>query len=68
MRHEPTVPRHPVRESVQDAILDLVIHVPASREKRAAHPAVRAKTIARQAARQASFTAGSLALPPGGAP
>ena len=65
MPHELSLPRRPGKDSVQEAILDIVAHVPASRETQAAHPAARAKAIARQAARQASLTAGSLALPPG---
>jgi hypothetical protein len=51
--------------TVQEAIINLVAHVPASRETQSAHPSARAKAIARHAARQASLTAGSLALPPG---
>lgn len=65
MRNEPSLPRQPGKQALQNAILDLVLHVPPSREPASPTPAARAKAIARQAARNASLTAGSLALPPG---
>jgi hypothetical protein len=65
MPNEIALPRPFGNTSVQEAILNLVAHVPPSRESRSAYPAARAKAISRHAARQASMTAGSLALPPG---
>ncbi len=47
------------------AILDLVGHVPDSRQTPSAQPGVHADQLARAAARQAALAAGSLALPPG---
>ncbi|RZL11318.1 MAG: hypothetical protein EOP40_03135 [Rubrivivax sp.] len=47
------------------AILELVGHVPASRQTASAQPGVHADQLARAAARQAALAAGSLALPPG---
>lgn len=54
-----------LRHKVGDAILDLVLHVPASSEAEVTQPEVRARALGRSAARQASLMAGSLALPPG---
>ena len=48
-----------------DAILGLVLTVPPSSEQTLAHPAERAHTLARSAARTASVISGSLSLPPG---
>lgn len=53
------------RHKVGDAILDLVLRVPASRENEIEHPEARARALGRAAARQASLIAGSMALPPG---
>ena len=53
------------RHKVGDAILDLVLRVPASRESEIEHPEARARALGRSAARQASLMAGSMALPPG---
>lgn len=53
------------RHKVGDAILDLVLRVPASRENEIEHPEARARALGRSAARQASLIAGSMALPPG---
>lgn len=50
---------------VGDAILALVLQVPASAETAVEHPAVRAKALGRAAARQAGVMAGTLALPVG---
>lgn len=55
----------PLRAQMADAILELVVQVPASDEPTRQHPAERAHTIARTAARKASLLAGSLSLPPG---
>jgi hypothetical protein len=54
-----------VRDRASEAILDLVLHVPESQEQALLHPAARAHTIGRTAARQATTLASSLALPPG---
>lgn len=54
-----------LRHKVGNAILGLVLQVPASREHEAKQPELRAKALGRSAARQASLMAGSLALPPG---
>ncbi len=54
-----------VRDQASSAILDLVLHVPPSKEQTALQPAARAHAIGRAAARQATVLAGSLALPPG---
>ncbi|MDO8252938.1 MAG: hypothetical protein Q7T78_24895 [Rhodoferax sp.] len=54
-----------LRHKVGDAILDLVLQVPASNEAEVTQPEVRARALGRSAARQASLMAGSLALPPG---
>lgn len=54
-----------LRHKVGDAILDLVLHVPASNEAEVTQPEVRARAVGRNAARHASLMAGSLALPPG---
>jgi hypothetical protein len=54
-----------LRHKVGDAILDLVLQVPASSENEVEQPQARAQALGRTAARQASLLAGSLALPPG---
>ena len=51
--------------TLADAVLELVLHVPASAEPVLAHPAERAHAIARKAARTASVVSASLSLPPG---
>jgi hypothetical protein len=48
-----------------NAVLELVLHVPKSKEARLAQPADRAHAISRAAARHASLISGSLSLPPG---
>ena len=55
----------PLRAQMADAILELVVQVPASAELPQPHPAERAHAIARTTARKASLLAGSLSLPPG---
>ena len=55
----------PLRTQMADAILELVVQVPASDEPTQQHPAERAHAIARATARKASLLAGSLSLPPG---
>ena len=61
-----TVASTPIlRHKVGDAILSLVLRVPASEETQVQHPTERARALGRSAARQASLMAGSLALPPG---
>jgi hypothetical protein len=54
-----------VRQRMGDAILSLVLRVPASSENEVTQPKARARALGRTAARQASLIAGSLALPPG---
>ena len=51
--------------TLAEAMLQLVLHVPASKEPVQAQPAERAHAIARKAARTASVVSGSLSLPPG---
>lgn len=58
------VPAH-LRTQLADAILALVVQVPASDEPTQQQPAERAHAIARATARKASLLAGSLSLPPG---
>ena len=65
MPNDPVLHNGSGKSSLQEAILNLVLKVPSSSEALSEHPAVRAKAIARHAARQAGLTAGSLALPPG---
>ncbi|WP_296446852.1 EcsC family protein [Rhodoferax sp. UBA5149] len=61
-----TLASHPdPSHKVGDAILDLVLRVPASSESKLAQPEERARALGRSAARQASLMAASLALPPG---
>lgn len=60
-----TASPHHLRDKVGDAIVDLVLQVPASGEYQVKQPALRARALGRAAARQASLMAGSLALPPG---
>ena len=55
----------PKENPLADAMLQLVLKVPGSTETVRAHPAERAHTIARNAARTASVVSGSLSLPPG---
>lgn len=50
---------------LSDAILELVLSVPASRERARTHPDERAHQIARRASRTASLVSGTLSLPPG---
>ena len=52
-------------QKVGEAILDLVLRVPASGENEVSQPEARARALGRAAARQASLMAASLALPPG---
>ncbi len=54
-----------LRHKVGDAILGLVLRVPASSEREIEQPEKRARALGRAAARQAGVMAGSLALPPG---
>lgn len=56
---------HDLRHKVGDAIVNLVLKVPASTETPLAQPQERARALGRTAARQASLMAGSMALPPG---
>jgi uncharacterized protein (DUF697 family) len=58
-------PEPSVKAQVVDAIMDVVIFIPPSHEKAVYNPAERAQAVARQAARNASLMAGSLALPLG---
>lgn len=51
--------------TLADAMFELVLYVPASKEPVQLHPAERAHAIARKAARTASVVSGSLSLPPG---
>lgn len=54
-----------LRAQITDALLDLVVQVPASDEAALTNPGARVQAIARAAARKASLLAGSLSLPPG---
>lgn len=65
MAKPPTPVTPPKAQSVGDAVLDLVLHVPDSTETLAERPSDRAHSIARAAARRTSVLSGSLALPPG---
>lgn len=65
MSNDLTVTGAKAENPVAQAVLDVVLHIPNSREKPTEAPARRAQEIARAAARNASMTAGSLALPPG---
>jgi len=47
------------------AILNLIGHIPASKERKSRKPAAAARTKAHAAAAKAALTAGALALPPG---
>lgn len=60
-----THPGRALRRKAGDAVLDLVLHIPASREQVVERAELRARNLGRKAARQASLTAASLALPPG---
>ena len=53
------------RNVVENALLDLVIRIPNSREQAMEQPLARAQALARSASRQASLVASSMALPPG---
>ena len=53
------------RDMVENALLDLVIRIPNSREHAVEHPLARAQALARSTSRQASLVASSMALPPG---
>ncbi len=56
----------PGQNELVDTVLGLVLQVPPSQETPLPdHPAQRAQSIARSAARKASLVAGSLSLPPG---
>lgn len=55
----------PQDNPLAEAVLQLVLQVPTSTETVRSHPAERAHTIARKAARTASVVSGSLSLPPG---
>ena len=59
------VPTHELREQLSDAILDLVLQLPPSKEGQVTHAHERAHALSRTASRQASLLAGSMALPPG---
>ena len=52
-------------EQASQALLDLVLQVPDSKERALPQPSIRAAQIARRAARKATLLAGTLALPPG---
>lgn len=58
-------PTSALRQRVGDAILKVVLEVPASSETRVEASQTRAQALGRAAARQASLMAGSMALPPG---
>ena len=53
------------RQKLENALLDLVLRIPASRESAVEHPRIRAQAIGRAASRRASLLASSMALPPG---
>ena len=53
------------RQNIENALLDLVLRVPASRESAVENPRIRAQAIGRDASRRASLLASSMALPPG---
>ena len=53
------------RQKLENALLDLVLRVPESRESAVEHPRLRAQAIGRDASRRASMLASSMALPPG---
>lgn len=54
-----------VAQRIAEEILDHAGEIPLSAEPRRSHPEIRARAIARAAARQAAVTAGGLTLPPG---
>lgn len=60
-----TTPPNSVRVQLASALLDLVVHVPQSGERARDDADLRAHTLARKAARQASMVAATLSLPPG---
>ncbi len=51
--------------AVGSMLLDLVSHIPESKEPASAHPAARSRRIAQSAARRAAAISGALSLPPG---
>lgn len=57
--------QHDLPKKVGDAILNLVLQVPASSESEVEQAEARGRALGRTAARHASLMAGSLALPPG---
>lgn len=61
----PVEPAQNLRETVSDAILDVVLRIPPSRLDEIPNAHYQAHQLARSAARQASLLAGSMALPPG---
>lgn len=61
----PINPPAELRQKVGEAILNVVLQVPPSGEHALEDAQARARAIGRNAARQASLLAGSLALPPG---
>ena len=65
MHFELSLPRESPGGRIANAVIDIVLQVPPTRESSAANPGLRAKEIARAAARSASLTAASLSLPPG---
>jgi hypothetical protein len=52
-------------ELVQTAIMGVLSHIPATRERHDAHPVTRARAIAKAAALKTATVSGSLSLPPG---
>jgi hypothetical protein len=50
---------------VQNAIMGVLSHIPATREPRDAHPVMRARAVAKAAALKTATVSGSLSLPPG---
>jgi hypothetical protein len=50
---------------VQSAIIEVLSHIPATRELEGTSPVTRARAIARAAARKTATVSGSLSLPPG---
>jgi uncharacterized protein (DUF697 family) len=65
MPNETDIPGNPPGDALTAALMNIVLHVPPTREHRTDEPEIRAKAIARLAARKASMTAGALSLPPG---
>ena len=50
---------------VQSAIIEVLSHIPATRERHGTSPVTRAHAIAKVAARKTAMVSGSLSLPPG---